>query len=272
MSKKGNNAPCPCGSGKKYKKCCLGKRPRQRIVMVGSPVPLKGILYDRDTMTIKGIACEGNLIEPVVTFSQTHYIGESGKEKVLTRMQDRVIPNEADLIKYLSSFDVIIAVDTNTKEIGDDILSVSGIINCRVIAAADQRGYSVEILWEGARPFRNCPRELSPEKYAWLSIMARLNGESRNAVKRYCIVSDHDLDYHIQFNNRTMPIFKEVYLPQNFTMMYGKGDSSKESLLNHLILRCDKQSASILNELEKKGCCKYGESSISIAQIPIPTL
>ena len=26
LSKKiGRNAPCPCGSGKKYKKCCLGK-------------------------------------------------------------------------------------------------------------------------------------------------------------------------------------------------------------------------------------------------------
>jgi uncharacterized protein YecA (UPF0149 family) len=24
-SKLGRNAPCPCGSGKKYKKCCLGK-------------------------------------------------------------------------------------------------------------------------------------------------------------------------------------------------------------------------------------------------------
>jgi len=25
MTKIGRNAPCPCGSGKKYKKCCLGK-------------------------------------------------------------------------------------------------------------------------------------------------------------------------------------------------------------------------------------------------------
>ena len=25
MSKVGRNAPCPCGSGKKYKKCCLSK-------------------------------------------------------------------------------------------------------------------------------------------------------------------------------------------------------------------------------------------------------
>ena len=26
MGKIGRNAPCPCGSGKKYKKCCLGKQ------------------------------------------------------------------------------------------------------------------------------------------------------------------------------------------------------------------------------------------------------
>jgi len=25
MSKPGRNEPCPCGSGKKYKKCCFGK-------------------------------------------------------------------------------------------------------------------------------------------------------------------------------------------------------------------------------------------------------
>jgi len=25
MKKVGRNEPCPCGSGKKYKKCCLGK-------------------------------------------------------------------------------------------------------------------------------------------------------------------------------------------------------------------------------------------------------
>ena len=34
MAKIGRNAPCPCGSGKKYKKCCLGKK-----VFSDSPVP-----------------------------------------------------------------------------------------------------------------------------------------------------------------------------------------------------------------------------------------
>jgi len=32
MTKIGRNAPCPCGSGKKYKKCCLGKeKPRPSV-------------------------------------------------------------------------------------------------------------------------------------------------------------------------------------------------------------------------------------------------
>ena len=37
--KTGRNAPCPCGSGKKYKKCCLAKdeQERQRAVAVAAP-------------------------------------------------------------------------------------------------------------------------------------------------------------------------------------------------------------------------------------------
>jgi hypothetical protein len=32
MSKLGRNEPCPCGSGKKYKACCLGKESRHDTV------------------------------------------------------------------------------------------------------------------------------------------------------------------------------------------------------------------------------------------------
>jgi hypothetical protein len=37
MSKLGRNDPCHCGSGKKYKHCCLGKEPR--VVAAPSPIP-----------------------------------------------------------------------------------------------------------------------------------------------------------------------------------------------------------------------------------------
>ena len=121
MAKIGRNDPCPCGSGKKFKKCCLGKKPREQIVMLGSPGPRRGVHYDKDKMEFMGLTTDGRLIKPEVTFSQTHYTGQSGKEKVITRIQDKVIPNEGDLLKYLSSsFDLVIAVDTNTKLIAGE--------------------------------------------------------------------------------------------------------------------------------------------------------
>ena len=39
MNELGRNDPCPCGSGKKFKKCCLAKNEaaRPRRVTVGTP-------------------------------------------------------------------------------------------------------------------------------------------------------------------------------------------------------------------------------------------
>jgi uncharacterized protein YecA (UPF0149 family) len=42
MGKISRNAPCPCGSGKKYKKCCLQKHAAQSIIQrASSPTPEK---------------------------------------------------------------------------------------------------------------------------------------------------------------------------------------------------------------------------------------
>ncbi len=37
--KAGRNDPCPCGSGKKFKKCCLGKEPRETGLVLPPPPP-----------------------------------------------------------------------------------------------------------------------------------------------------------------------------------------------------------------------------------------
>ena len=41
----GRNAPCPCGSGKKYKKCCL-HQDEQRVLQQAAPQDLKAMLFD----------------------------------------------------------------------------------------------------------------------------------------------------------------------------------------------------------------------------------
>jgi hypothetical protein len=273
MAKIGRNDPCPCGSGKKFKKCCLGKKPREQTVMVGSPEPLRGVHYDKDKMEFMGLTIDGRLIKPDVTFSQIHYAGQSGKEKVITRIQDKVIPNEGDLMKYLSSsFDLIIAVDTNTKVIAGETVSVTGVGHCCVQATPDPNVYNVEFPWHGAVLFRNCPNELPSEKFGWMTVMREANRDPRNSLKRFAIVTDYDLDNHSLYNSKKIPIFRDFYLPDNFVLMYGRGDGPTQNLLNHVVRQCDKESTELLKEIEEKGYYQFDDRKFSIAQIPVPGL
>jgi hypothetical protein len=213
MVKIGRNDPCPCGSGKKYKKCCLNKKPREQVIMVGSSEPLQGVHYDKEKMEFTGLTHDNRLIKPVVTYSQTHYKSNSGKEKVLARCQNKVIPNDTDLMRHLSSsYDLIIAIDTNTKVIDNEAISVTGIVHC-VVSMPEPDSYYVNFPWCGAIPFRNCPNKLSPEKFGWMTVIQKVNSEPINKLKRYAIVTDYDLDNHTSYNNKKEPIFSDFYLP-----------------------------------------------------------
>lgn len=43
--KPGVNEPCPCGSGKKYKKCCLHREREQTTLRPAQPALLKGLSH-----------------------------------------------------------------------------------------------------------------------------------------------------------------------------------------------------------------------------------
>ena len=273
MAKIGRNAPCPCGSGKKFKKCCLLKKPRKQVVMVGSPEPLRGLHYDKDKMEFKGLTTDGRLIDTNVTFSQIHYNGKSWKEKVITRIQDKVLSNAADMLRHLSSsFDLLIAIDTNTISIEQENISVSGIVHCIVRKASDPDAYKALFPWHGAILFRNCPNELHPEKFGWITEIKRINSKPQNRKRRFALITDHDLGNHIPYNNKQMPIYGNFYLPDNFRLIYGRGDSSKESLLNYMVKQCDKKSSEVINKIKENGYYEIEGKRVSINQIPIPGL
>ena len=208
---------CPCGSGKKYKKCCFGKKPRKQSIMIGSPEPLKGVYYDKEKMTFTGITHDGRSIELPVTYSQTHYNSDSGKEKVTSRIHDKVIPDQADLLRHLnSSFDLIIASDTNTKVIENESISVTGIVRCVLQGTPDPGKYKISISLQDVMPFRNCPSDLASEKFGWLIIITNIIHDSLNKSKKIAIVTDHDLDNHRAYNEKQLPILRDIYLPDNF--------------------------------------------------------
>jgi len=50
MAKVGRNAPCPCGSGKKYKKCCL-LRPDGKTQMAEQPMSFTPVYTDLDQLS-----------------------------------------------------------------------------------------------------------------------------------------------------------------------------------------------------------------------------
>jgi uncharacterized protein YecA (UPF0149 family) len=63
MKKTGRNAPCPCGSGKKYKLCCLE---REKETPIGSAPP-KPMMFeddiDRDSNRVVRLLREGRIEE-----------------------------------------------------------------------------------------------------------------------------------------------------------------------------------------------------------------
>ena len=273
MAKTGRNDPCPCGSDKKFKNCCLKKKPRERIVMVGSAEPLRGLHYDKEKMEFMGLTHDGRLIETEMTFSQTQYTSQSGKEKVIIRVQDKVIPDEADLMRYLSSsFDLIIGIDTNTRVIGGETVSVTGVVYCIVQAEADHTSYNVDFPWHGAILFRDCPTVLPPEKFGWRAMIKEFIRKPINKTKRIAIVTDHDLENHISYNSNKIPIFGDFCLPENMILIYGRADGPTQNLLNYLVKQCDKKSSDVLKELETTGNYKHGDMRIPINKIPVPGL
>ena len=68
------------------------------------------------------------------------------------------------------------------------------------------------------------------------------------------------------------PILGAFYLPSNFTLLYGRGDGSIESVLNELVKHCDKEASTVLDAISRLGYYQDGEVKYPIDQIPIAVL
>ena len=234
---------------------------------------LHGFQYDKEKMELTGLTLDDRLIKPDITYSQIHYTSDFAKENVIARIQDKVISNEAELMRHLSSaFDVIISIDTNTKVIGNERISATGILHCVLKCMPKPNTYYADFPWQKVMLFRNCPNELPAEKFGWLTEIQRINRVPSSKHSRFAIVTDHDLDNHILYNAKRVPIFKDFYLPQNFTLIYGRGDGSTENILNYILKKCDKESTNVLRIIEQTGYYQHGGTTHSIDQIPVPGL
>lgn len=260
MQQVGRNDPCPCGSGRKYKKCCIDKRPRDRFVYIGQGDKFQGITLENGEVSAHLLS--GEKVKAKVS-SQAQYTGASGKEKVLYSVPDKVV---FDVLLFLASdFDVFWAIDTNTKDVGEERVSVSCVLECYAQLIAPTR---VEVLRRkhGNIVFRNCPKG-EAERFGWSRLVKMITSQPKySANLRIGVVTDHDMARHSHYNARELPIYGELYLPPNFTLMYAR-DDKMENVVNLLIKECDKDAETVLQQLKETGNATIEGATITLETI-----
>lgn len=261
MKQIGGNDPCPCGSGRKYKKCCIDKRPRDRFVYIGHGDKFQGLTLGNGEASAHPLS--GEKVKARV-LSQSQYTGESGEEKVLFRIPDKVV---FDVPLFLASkFDIVWAIDTNTDDVGEERVSVSGVLECYARFVASTQ---VEVLYRhhGKIVFRNCRKD-EEERFGWFRLVKMITSHPKySANLRIGVVTDHDIARHSQYNVRELPIYGELYLPPNFALMYAR-DKPMESVLNRLIKECHKDADRVLRQLKETGSATIEGATITLEAIP----
>jgi hypothetical protein len=252
----------------KSRKMMKGRKPRETVVYVGSREQLTGFRYDKDKMEFTGLTLDGREIS-VASFSQTQYQSTSGKEKVVTRIQDKVVPYDDDLMGHLSQFHGIVVLDTNTRIINGERISACGFIIFTLRRSTREDSYEVNVVEDGIIAFRNCPSEMSPERYAWFTFARKLNSNLINIRRIFCLATDHDMDNHARYHSREVPIIKGFFLPANFKLMYARADAENQNILNFFIKKCDRESSQFVKALEETGINETEERRLRITEIPI---
>jgi hypothetical protein len=258
----GRNDPCPCRSGKKYKRCCINKRSRDQYVYIGHREPFQGIVYEDGQ--VSALLSSGEKVKADALFSQTQYVRTSGKDKVVSR-----ILNEASFdlpLSLASRFDSVWAIDTNTKRVGGDLVSTSGILECHTRKATATQ---VHVSCRGhVIAFKNCPNG-EAERCAWSKLVTVITSSPTYSVNlRIGIITDHDLARHSAYNSRELPIYSDTYLPENFTLVYASSDVGPANVLNQLVIECHKAADEILRQFEKGGSVTIGNSIVTVRAIP----
>lgn len=237
------NKPCPCGSGKKYKKCCFNKKPRTSSITMdmGEPVAVNGVRIS-PTGSVE-LLKDGVPLVPVDAYHDVNFDREKGP-KILNKIP--LDPNKLiiNLNIALENFDRIFAIDTNTKIVNGESISVACIVLCKL--TRDKNNLLIaEFAPVHCLEFRNI--QGVAENIAWMKAIQFITANpSYNIDLKFGIIVDSDLGNIPSYNNRFKPIYSDFYLPQNIELIYASTDAGKEYLANKLISLCDKDATKLL--------------------------
>jgi methionyl aminopeptidase len=93
-TKIGRNALCPCGSGKKFKRCCMGK-PLEKIVDTKTLYYQKYKIRLKDTKAVEGIRRAGKLATATLDLVESHLKAGMTTDDVNTLVHEFTVKNDA---------------------------------------------------------------------------------------------------------------------------------------------------------------------------------
>jgi hypothetical protein len=201
----------------------------------------------------------GSEVRPVRAAVETVYARAKGR-KVLNRIETTLgrlsIQTDASLLR----FDTILALDTNTRLIGENLLSVGVVIYGKI--AQDASVPSIDIATWMAIEIRNTTR--SAELLAWKTFLDRLDrSHDRANFGRVGFIVDAHLGDIDAINMRRRPILDDYILPENVELIYASADAGAECVPNKMIRKADIEATRLLRAIAAESSLDPGPTSKS---------
>lgn len=244
------NELCPCGSGEKYKNCCMNKKERIQSITTKHEIPVKltNIKFMPDG-TLKMYSDTEELKPENVTI-ETLYKRNNGKDKILNQILSKDSNITTNPFGFIRKFDVIFGIDTNTDIVNGERLSVSSRLCIVKTNESDlQVTFNGPYSWKIVHFKKSDPKD--EEKMAIAILINHILEQKSDKIYKVGIVTDHDLGNIRNYNEKKSPIFDNVYLPEDFTLIYASSDAGNENILNKLIRACDKEATLFLNGVKE---------------------
>ncbi len=250
------NRPCPCGSGKKYKHCCINKK--EKFITLN--IDLGRSVYSpkisiNSKEGVKVFDFLGQEIIPLSAKLETFYKGQN-KDRILS--SHNISPNQllVDPNFVYQGFDKIFAIDTNNRNFGEIAISLASVILAKPIKTQvfpNKTGF--HYAFTQCFEFHNL--NLKPENQAWKFLIDGIISHPQYKGEKIGIFVDSDLGNLAKINERKIALIDSFFLPENFSLIYGR-DKKEENLANLLINACHKQSTFLLDCITKN----YSEENL----------
>lgn len=238
------NQPCPCGSGKKFKRCCEGRKPVSTTLTIdcGVPTVVTGVRFGNGGRVefLQG----DRPILPQRAWVGTHRERAKG-EKALLKLP--VQPNEMRFgeLNGLLQYDTLFGIDTNTRNICGTTVSVSCVMQLRFRRCGMDLVSETAVL--GAFELHNVNGP--PENVGWSLLQgAVISSQDYRLGQRVAILTDSDLGNHAAYNDRTKPICHDSFLREEIKLIYAfdKG----RGVANEVVRSCDREADLMLRSLD----------------------